>query len=78
VQKPTFSVLIGLYYGAFKIKEILMFDTKQVLKKDMMDPFGGGKLKVKDIIFMQKGGTGFAAGGTKLDTHKYTPTMRAY
>ena len=57
---------------------ILTCDTKQVLKKDMMDPFGGGKLKVKDIIFMQKGGTGFAAGGTKLDTHKYTPTMRAY
>ena len=55
-----------------------MCDAKQVLKKDMMDPFGGGKLKLKDIIFMQKGGTGFAAGGTKLDTHKYTPTMRAY
>ena len=49
-----------------------------VIKKDMVDPFGGGKLKSKDIIFLRKGGTGFAAGGTKLDAEKYQPAMRAY
>ena len=50
----------------------------QVIKKDMLDPMNGAKLKQKDIIFLQKGGTGFAAGGTKLEAEKYQPTMRAF
>jgi nitric oxide synthase-interacting protein len=50
----------------------------QVIKKDMSDPFGGEKLKEKDIIFLQKGGTGFAAGGTKLEAETYKPAMRAF
>ena len=49
-----------------------------VIKKDMVDPFGGGKLKQKDIIMLQKGGTGFAASGVKLEAEKYNPMMRAY
>jgi len=55
-----------------------LFLHTQVLKKDMVDPFGGGALKTKDIIFLQKGGTGFAAGGTKLDAERYAPAMQAY
>ena len=50
----------------------------QVIKKDMLDPLTGATLKQKDIIFLQKGGTGFAAGGTKLDAEKYQPAMRAF
>ena len=51
---------------------------EQVIKKDMLDPCGSEKLKEQDLIFMQKGGTGFAAGGTKLDAEKYQPAMRAF
>ncbi|EDO40060.1 predicted protein [Nematostella vectensis] len=51
--------------------------VEKIIKKDMFCPFTSVKLKEKDIIPMQRGGTGFAATGTKLEAKKDRPVMQA-
>mmetsp|Transcript_13294 Transcript_13294/g.32287 ORF Transcript_13294/g.32287 Transcript_13294/m.32287 type:complete len:335 (-) Transcript_13294:166-1170(-) len=51
-----------------------VFDT--VIKKDMRDPFTGELLTAKDIIFLQRGSTGFSAGGVNLVATSFTPALR--
>ncbi|KRY55248.1 U5 small nuclear ribonucleoprotein 40 kDa protein [Trichinella britovi] len=46
---------------------------EKVVKKDMTDPFNGRKLTDKDIILLQRGGTGFAATNEKLNAKLSRP-----
>ncbi|KAL1246433.1 Nitric oxide synthase-interacting protein [Trichinella spiralis] len=48
---------------------------EKVVKKDMIDPFNGRKLTDKDIILLQRGGTGFAATNEKLNAKLSRPVM---
>jgi len=59
---------------------VCMEAVEQVVKPDMADPFGkaGAKLAPKDIIPLQRGGTGFAGSGVRLEATKYNPAMLSY
>ncbi|UYV62203.1 NOSIP [Cordylochernes scorpioides] len=46
---------------------VTMECVEKIIKKDMLDPFSGQKLKESDIIPMQRGGTGYAATNNALD-----------
>jgi nitric oxide synthase-interacting protein len=41
----------------------------------MIDPTNGKKLTESDIILIQRGGTGFASSGVKLESKKIGPAM---
>jgi len=41
----------------------------------MIDPTNGKKLTDTDIIPIQRGGTGYAAGGASLSSKKVGPAM---
>lgn len=48
----------------------------KIIKKDMIHPLTGQHLKDKDIIYLQRGGTGFSAANVdKLDASKYRPNL---
>lgn len=47
----------------------------KIIKKDMVDPTNGKKLKESDIIPIQRGGTGFAGSGVNLISKKVGPAM---
>ena len=49
----------------------------QVIKKDWIDPTNGAKLKEKDVIRLQRGGTGFASTNEKLTAAVQRPVMQA-
>ena len=51
--------------------------VEKLIKKDMRCPFTGEKLKESDIIPLQRGGTGFAGSGVKLEAKKDGPVMQA-
>uniref|UniRef100_A0A8D0E8Y8 Nitric oxide synthase-interacting protein n=1 Tax=Salvator merianae TaxID=96440 RepID=A0A8D0E8Y8_SALMN len=51
--------------------------VEKLIKKDMVDPVNGEKLTEKDIIVLQRGGTGFAGSGVKLEAKKSRPVMQA-
>nr|ALM23439.1 nitric oxide synthase-interacting protein [Clarias batrachus] len=51
--------------------------VEKLIRKDMMDPVSGDKLKEKDIIVLQRGGTGFAASGVSLCAKEARPVMQA-
>eukprot|EP00058_Branchiostoma_floridae_P022768 XP_002608258.1 hypothetical protein BRAFLDRAFT_59837 [Branchiostoma floridae] len=50
---------------------------QRLIKKDMTDPVSGDKLKDRDIIPIQRGGTGFASSGVKLEAKQDGPVMQA-
>ncbi|XP_068612788.1 nitric oxide synthase-interacting protein-like [Brachionichthys hirsutus] len=50
--------------------------VEKLIKKDMVDPLNGEKLHDKDIILMQRGGTGFAASGVDLHAKEARPVMQ--
>lgn len=56
---------------------VTMDCVEKLIKKDMLCPFTGVKLREKDIIPMQRGGTGFAASGVTLEAKKDGPAMQA-
>jgi len=58
-------------------KVVTMDCVEKLIKKDMLCPFTGVKLKEKDIITMQRGGTGFAGSGVTLEAKKNGPAMQA-
>ncbi|XP_015665680.1 nitric oxide synthase-interacting protein [Protobothrops mucrosquamatus] len=51
--------------------------VEKLIKKDMVDPMNGEKLTDKDIIVLQRGGTGFAGSGVELEAKKSRPVMQA-
>ncbi|XP_049416279.1 nitric oxide synthase-interacting protein isoform X2 [Epinephelus fuscoguttatus] len=50
--------------------------VEKLIKKDMIDPVTGDKLTDKDIIPLQRGGTGFAASGVDLSAKEARPVMQ--
>ncbi|KAK9535874.1 hypothetical protein VZT92_008228 [Zoarces viviparus] len=50
--------------------------VEKLIKKDMIDPVSGDKLSDRDIIPMQRGGTGFAASGVDLRAKEARPVMQ--
>lgn len=51
--------------------------VERLIKKDMIDPVCGDKLTEKDIIPLQRGGTGFAGSGVDLRAKEARPVMQA-
>ncbi|KAM9745566.1 nitric oxide synthase-interacting protein [Menidia menidia] len=50
--------------------------VEKLIKKDMTDPVTGDTLSDKDIIPLQRGGTGFAASGVDLSAKEARPVMQ--
>ena len=55
---------------------VTMDCVEKLIKKDMLCPFTGVKLKETDIIPIQRGGTGFAGSGVDLQAKKEGPAMQ--
>ncbi|XP_036598411.1 nitric oxide synthase-interacting protein-like [Trichosurus vulpecula] len=51
--------------------------VERLIRRDMVDPVSGAPLTDKDIILLQRGGTGFAASGVQLEAKKAFPAMQA-
>ncbi|XP_036599271.1 nitric oxide synthase-interacting protein isoform X2 [Trichosurus vulpecula] len=51
--------------------------VERLIRKDMVDPISGLPLTDKDIILLQRGGTGFAGSGVQLEAKKSRPVMQA-
>ncbi|CAB1341314.1 unnamed protein product [Coregonus sp. 'balchen'] len=49
--------------------------VERLIRKDMTDPITGDKLTEKDIIPLQRGGTGFAGSGVGLKAKEARPVM---
>ncbi|XP_067238134.1 nitric oxide synthase-interacting protein isoform X2 [Chanodichthys erythropterus] len=56
---------------------VTMECVEKLIRKDMIDPVNGDKLKEKDIIPLQRGGTGFAGSGVDLKAKEARPVMQA-
>ncbi|XP_048061815.1 nitric oxide synthase-interacting protein isoform X1 [Megalobrama amblycephala] len=56
---------------------VTMECVEKLIRKDMIDPVTGDKLKEKDIIPLQRGGTGFAGSGVDLKAKEARPVMQA-
>ncbi|XP_020391548.1 nitric oxide synthase-interacting protein [Rhincodon typus] len=56
---------------------VTMECVEKLIKHDMVDPISGVKLTEKDIIPIQRGGTGFAGSGVKLEAKESRPVMQA-
>ncbi|XP_062340661.1 nitric oxide synthase-interacting protein [Osmerus eperlanus] len=50
--------------------------VEKLIRKDMIDPVTGDKLKEKDIVPLQRGGTGFAGSGVGLKAKESRPVMQ--
>nr|CAG4646362.1 EOG090X08E0 [Macrothrix elegans] len=87
VLKPTY---VSLYYLAFPLLQFIYRlillcrgDVvtaecyEKLIKKDMSHPLTGVKLKEKDVIYLQRGGTGFASVNEKLEATEARPSMMA-
>ncbi|XP_050301613.1 nitric oxide synthase-interacting protein homolog [Anthonomus grandis grandis] len=51
--------------------------VEKLIKKDMMHPLTSKKLSEKDIIIMQRGGTGYALTNEKLEAKAERPALQA-
>uniref|UniRef100_A0A8C6UED9 Nitric oxide synthase-interacting protein n=1 Tax=Neogobius melanostomus TaxID=47308 RepID=A0A8C6UED9_9GOBI len=51
--------------------------VEKLIRADMTDPVSGDKLTDRDIIFLQRGGTGFAGSGVDLRAKEARPVMQA-
>lgn len=56
---------------------VTMDCIERLIKKDMLCPFTGTKLKESDIIPLQRGGTGYAGSGVQLEAKKAGPVLQA-
>lgn len=50
--------------------------VERLIRKDMTDPVTGEQLSDKDIVPLQRGGTGFAASGVDLRAKEARPVMQ--
>ena len=55
---------------------VTMDCVNRLIKIDMTDPITGAALTDKDIIPMQRGGTGYSGSGVQLDAKLPTPAMQ--
>lgn len=55
---------------------VTMDCVEKLIRKDMLCPFTGEKLKDGDIIPIQRGGTGFAGSGVELKAKREGPAMQ--
>ncbi|XP_023682033.1 nitric oxide synthase-interacting protein [Paramormyrops kingsleyae] len=55
---------------------VTMECVERLIRKDMVDPINGEKLKEKDIIPLQRGGTGFSGSGIDLTAKESRPVMQ--
>lgn len=51
--------------------------VERLIRADMTDPVSGDKLTDRDIIVLQRGGTGFAGSGVDLRAKEARPVMQA-
>ncbi|XP_062840832.1 nitric oxide synthase-interacting protein [Trichomycterus rosablanca] len=51
--------------------------VEKLIRKDMINPVSGENLAEKDIIVLQRGGTGFAGSGVHLCAKEARPVMQA-
>ncbi|XP_005360186.1 nitric oxide synthase-interacting protein-like isoform X2 [Microtus ochrogaster] len=51
--------------------------VEKLIRKYMVDPVNGDTLTERDIIVLQRGGTGFAGSGVKLRVEMSRPVMQA-
>lgn len=56
---------------------VTMECVENIIKKDMVDPTNGKKLKESDIIPLQRGASGFSGSGVKLNATENRPSMQA-
>ncbi|KAE8593722.1 hypothetical protein XENTR_v10019286 [Xenopus tropicalis] len=56
---------------------VTMECVEKLIKKDMIDPISGDKLHERDIIMLQRGGTGFSGSGVLLQAKEARPVMQA-
>ncbi|NP_001084604.1 nitric oxide synthase-interacting protein [Xenopus laevis] len=56
---------------------VTMECVEKLIKKDMIDPISGDKLSERDIIMLQRGGTGFSGSGVLLQAKEARPVMQA-
>ncbi|KAG7279450.1 hypothetical protein CRUP_038223 [Coryphaenoides rupestris] len=50
--------------------------VEKLIRTDMVDPVTGDKLAEKDIVMLQRGGTGFAGSGVTLKAKEARPVMQ--
>jgi len=55
---------------------VTMECVDKLIRKDMLDPINGQKLSEKDIILLQRGGTGYA-GTNNLNASIKKPSLQA-
>ncbi|KAJ8251096.1 hypothetical protein GJAV_G00217210 [Gymnothorax javanicus] len=55
---------------------VTMECVERLIRKDMTDPVTGDKLTDKDIIPLQRGGTGFSGSGVELKAKEARPVMQ--
>ena len=48
--------------------------VEKIIKKDMTHPLTGQKLEEDDIIYLQRGGTGYANANDQLKASRYRPS----
>uniref|UniRef100_A0A672FPW7 Nitric oxide synthase-interacting protein n=1 Tax=Salarias fasciatus TaxID=181472 RepID=A0A672FPW7_SALFA len=51
--------------------------VEKLIRKDMVDPVSGDKLSDRDIVPLQRGGTGFSGSGVDLRAKEARPVMQA-
>ncbi|KAL8563458.1 hypothetical protein ACOMHN_052368 [Nucella lapillus] len=56
---------------------VTMECVDKIIKKDMIDPTNGQKLREKDIILLQRGASGFTSTGVMLEAVKAGPALMA-
>jgi len=49
--------------------------VEKIIKPEMRHPLTGQTLKESDIIYLQRGGTGYASANAKLEGKKYRPSL---
>ncbi|CAF4853728.1 unnamed protein product [Pieris macdunnoughi] len=56
---------------------VTMECVEKIIKKDWLHPLTGDKLKEKDIILLQRGGTGYALTNDNLEAKNARPVLQA-
>ncbi|GBP07101.1 Nitric oxide synthase-interacting protein homolog [Eumeta japonica] len=56
---------------------ITMECVEKIIKKDWLHPLTGDKLKEKDLIYMQRGGTGYSLTNQNLEGKNERPVLQA-
>ncbi|CAH4036132.1 nitric oxide synthase-interacting protein homolog [Pieris brassicae] len=56
---------------------VTMECVEKIIKKDWLHPLTGDKLKEKDIILLQRGGTGYALTNDNLEAKNERPVLQA-